>query len=215
MHAELSHYAPTSQQAPISRSSGRILKTADVLDIGDAEVNQDPGEFLLVCEAKVDLSGSKGMWSFALEHLDGTPFFEATDEDEGDTNRLALWAVVRGLEALPGPSAVTMLTGSRYIIRSISDCLPRWRSANFQWEHFGTRLPVSNADLWLRVDRALSIHQVSACCVASASRFGQPRVAENNVNRSTVSVTDGLRRWLLAQCGVVGAAPSSGTLAIA
>lgn len=209
MHAELT-------QRPIHSPSE--LSWMDERSAEIVQSPQAPREFLLVCESSLTShgrSGSAGTWRFAIELLDGTPYLEAADEDEGDTNRLALWAVVRGLEALPGPSSVTMLTGSRYIIRSMSDCLPRWRSANFQWEHFGTRLPVSNADLWRRVDRALSIHRVSACCVASASRYGQPQVTETPERRNAASVTDGLRRWLLAQCGVVDSAPTGGNLAIA
>lgn len=186
----------------------------------DATDHIDPGrEFLLVCEAIMNPSGTHGSWKFALEHLDGTPYLDAADFEEGDSNRLALWAVVRGLEALPGPASVTMLTGSRYIIRSMSDCLPRWRAANFQWEYFGTRLPVSNADLWRRVDRAFGIHQVNACCVAAAPHVGRSNNLATKVamhpSRRNVSVTDGLRRWLLAQCGVTGSPASTGPLAVA
>jgi ribonuclease HI len=166
---------------------------------------QSDHEFLLVCEALMDPAGSGGTWRFAIEHLDGRLFLEASDTELGDANRIAMWAVVRGLEALPGPSGVTMLTGNRYVIRSLSENLNRWRSTDFQWEHFGTRLPVSNADLWRRVDRALGIHQVSACCVAAAPNLGRDlgweRPAPTQRTESMPSVTDGLRRWLLAQCG--------------
>lgn len=185
---------------------------AELLDLADQLSPETLGlehEFLLVCEAKVDPTSSYGTWRFVIEHLDGKPFLDASDVEAGDGNRLALWAIVRGLEALPGPAAVTMLTGSRYVIRSMSDCLPRWRAANFEWEYFGTRLPVSNADLWRRVNRAIEIHQVSACCVAAAPYVGRTRGRVPNPQQPTASVTDGLRRWLLAQCGV-GASPGAG-----
>ncbi len=191
-------------------------------------------EFLLVCESSVDPASSGGSWRFVIEHLDGTPFLEASDIEPGDSNRLSLLAVVRGLEALPGPAAVTMLTSSRYVIRSLSDSLPRWRSADFHWEHFGQMLPITNANLWRRIDHALNIHTVSACCVAPPTRVGtadgrrivpasqqpegSPEAAASRSDRpdrlSTVS--DSLRRWLIAQCGVVaGGAQRGSGLAVA
>lgn len=133
----------------------------------------DCPQYLLVCEARCGGPDQSGSWRFVLEQLDGQPFLEATDSEPGDANRLALLAVVRGLEALPGPASVTMLSSSRYVIRSLSDSLPRWREAGFMWEHFGQRMEVTHADLWRRVDRALDIHAVSACCVAAAPVAGR------------------------------------------
>ena len=133
----------------------------------------DCAQYLLVCEARCGGPDQLGSWRFVLEQLDGQPYLEAFDNEPGDANRLALLAVVRGLEALPGPATVTMLSSSRYVIRSLSDSLPRWREAGFMWEHFGQRLEVTNADLWRRVDRALDIHAVSACCVAAAPVVGR------------------------------------------
>lgn len=133
----------------------------------------DCPQYLLVCEARCGGPDQSGSWRFVLEQLDGQPYLEAFDSEPGDANRLALLAVVRGLEALPGPASVTMLSSSRYVIRSLSDSLPRWRDAGFMWEHFGQRLEVTNADLWRRVDRALDIHAVSACCVAAAPVAGR------------------------------------------
>ena len=38
--------------------------------------------------------------------------------------------------------------------------MAEWRENNWQWEHYGEMLPVKNADLWQRLDRALEIHDV-------------------------------------------------------
>ena len=123
-------------------------------------------EYLLVCQAH-SVSLAEGSWHFALESADGSPVFAAGDDDLGDLNRLTLLAAVRGLEAIDGPSAVTLLSNNRYLIRSLSDSLPRWRENNFVWEHFGRRIDVQHADLWRRIDRALAIHRVEACLVSS------------------------------------------------
>ncbi len=173
-------------------------------------------DFLLVCEATAS-SLSEGTWRFSLEASDGQPVFDAGDTDLGDLNRLTLLAAVRGLESIDGPSSVTLLSHNRYLVRSLSDSLPRWRENNFVWEHFGRRIDVQHADLWRRVDRALCIHRVEACLVSSrlvsvGASPVKPSVEESqklsnirvdSPHRSTRGPQDGngptdqLRRWLL------------------
>lgn len=115
--------------------------------------------FLLFSESRRGPEHSR--WRFVLEALDGTDKLEASDiESDTHGERLELLAVVRGLEALPQPSRVTLVTPSRYVDRGLTDGLPEWRSNNWQWEHFGEMAPVKNRDLWQRIDRALEYHQV-------------------------------------------------------
>lgn len=123
-------------------------------------------EFLIVCEAH-STTLTDGRWRFTIEAADGEVIFDAEDHEIGDLNRLTLLAAVRGLEALDGPTAVTLLSNNRYLIRSLSKSLPRWRQNNFVWEHFGRRIEVQHADLWRRIDHALSIHRVQACLISS------------------------------------------------
>jgi hypothetical protein len=69
-------------------------------------------------------------------------------------------AVVRGLEAIPQPARVTLVTASHYVSRGLRFGLSEWRENGWQWERFGEFSPITNADLWQRLDRALQIHQV-------------------------------------------------------
>ena len=115
--------------------------------------------FLLFSES--DRKHSQGQWRFVLQSLDGSKQFEAEDvEPEARGERLELLAVVRGLEALPGPSRVTLVTPSRYVNRGLSYGLEEWRANDWQWEHFGQMVPVKNRDLWQRIDRALQYHDL-------------------------------------------------------
>ncbi|MCO8120644.1 ribonuclease HI [Stieleria sp. TO1_6] len=123
-------------------------------------------DYLLVCNAH-STTLVDGRWHFTLEAADGELILEADDHEVGDLNRLTLLAAVRGLEAVEGPSGVTLLSNNRYLIRSLSNSLPRWRQNNFMWEHFGRRIDVQHADLWRRIDHALAIHRVQACLVSS------------------------------------------------
>ena len=135
---------------------------SDVFDTASGQRS----DYLLVCQAQ-STHLDDGRWQFALETADGTPVLEASDEEIGDLNRLTLLAAVRGLEAIEGPASVTLLSNNRYLIRSLTDSLPRWRSNDFVWEHFGRRIDIQHADLWRRVDRALQIHRVEACLMTS------------------------------------------------
>ncbi len=170
---------------------------------------------LLVCEAR-STNLEDGRWRFTLETSDGTQLIEAADEEVGDLNRLTLLAAVRGLEAIEGPASVTLVSSNRYLIRSLTDSLPRWRSNDYVWEHFGRRIDIQNADLWRRVDRALQIHRVEACLMTSrlisagalATEDGgekamlridaaHPSVGERHFSNPNGS-PDRLRSWLLS-----------------
>ena len=115
--------------------------------------------FLLFSEARgKDL---QGQWRFVLQAADGSATLEASDiEPEVGGERLELLAVVRGLEALDQPSHVTLFTPSRYVNRGIAYGLDEWRRDDWTWESFGEMVPVKNRDLWQRLDRALSFHQI-------------------------------------------------------
>ncbi len=171
------------------------LASSEPLDASDADSLSD---FLLVCRARA-VRLTEGTWHFSLETADGTPVFSASDQDVGDLNRLTLLAAVRGLESIDGPSSVTLVSSSRYLIRSLSDSLPRWRAGGFMWEHFGRRIDVQHADLWRRIDRALSIHQVQACLVSSryVSSGQATQLRVDSPHPAPKPPSDPLRRWLM------------------
>lgn len=117
-----------------------------------------------------------GRWQFAIETAEGVPVLEADDREPGDLNRLTLLAAVRGLEAIDGSASVTLLSHNRYLVRSLTDSLPRWRRSDFVWDHFGRRVEVQHADLWRRIDHALGIHEVQACLL-TARMVSRPKKA--------------------------------------
>ena len=102
-----------------------------------------------------------GRWHFVLERLDGPERLEVADsETQVNGDRLALLSVVRGLEALEGPSQVTLVTTSRYVSRGLRYGLNTWRESDYTWERFGVQKPIRNADLWQRIDRAMEYHAI-------------------------------------------------------
>jgi ribonuclease HI len=116
--------------------------------------------YLLFTEATID-SPEGGTWRFALERVGAAEALSASDVEPVEcAERLELFAVVRGLEALDRPARVTLVTKSRYVGRGLKRGLADWRANDWHWERFGRLVPVRDHDLWRRVDRALQFHQV-------------------------------------------------------
>ncbi len=145
--------------------------------------------FLLFCDGSLPssqtlsttISQHRGRWRFVLESLDSSRRLEAADAETADTpDRIALFAVVRGLEALEQPSHVTLVTSSRYVSRGLQYGLNEWRENEYCWEHFGTLQPIRNQDLWQRVDHALQFHDVT--CRLMASEQGTSMHVEQTIN---------------------------------
>ncbi|MBA3482719.1 MAG: hypothetical protein H0T51_12970 [Pirellulales bacterium] len=123
-------------------------------------ITAPPAHFLLFTEAAID-SPAGGTWRFVLEQVGAGEALSASDcENVECAERLELFAVVRGLEALEQPAKVTLVTKSRYVGRGLKRGLADWRTNSFHWERFGRVVPVRDHDLWRRVDRALQFHQV-------------------------------------------------------
>jgi ribonuclease HI len=123
-------------------------------------MNKTLPEFLLFVVA--ESNDEIGHWHFSLESESGEKKISATEMEPGETQgRLELLAAIRGLEALDQPSRVLLVTTSAYIRRGIRFGLREWRNAGWRWERFGHMVPVTNADLWQRLDQALQYHEVT------------------------------------------------------
>lgn len=153
-------------------------------------------EYLLVCETRLD-EVNRNNWRFSLETMAGESVIEASDYENCDLNRLALMAVVRGLEFLDGPSNVTMMCSNRYVIHGLRTGLSGWRESNFNWDYFGRMVTVPNSDLWRRVDHALDIHQVSTCWLSAA--FVSAGRNRHDLPQTTPAPLARVSRWLAGQ----------------
>lgn len=119
----------------------------------------DRPEFLLIAEAET--SRATPQWRFVLHGAGADETIAVCDEEpDAGPERLALIAVVRGLEALDQPSDVTVVTRNASIARGLQRGLDEWRNNHWRWECFGRQTPVRNADLWRRIDRVRAIHRV-------------------------------------------------------
>ncbi len=73
-------------------------------------------------------------------------------------NRMEMTAALRALEALKGPSTVTIETDSRYLLDGMTKWIHGWMKNG--WRN-ASRQPVKNADLWMALSNAARPHQIS------------------------------------------------------
>lgn len=82
---------------------------------------------------------------------------------ETTNNRMELTAVIRSLQALKEPCAVTLTTDSKYVSDAITKgWLYGWQKKNWRLAGGG---PVKNVDLWEELLALLAVHQVKVCWV--------------------------------------------------
>jgi ribonuclease HI len=78
-------------------------------------------------------------------------------ERETTNNRMELMAVIRGIEALNRVARVNIHTDSTYVMKGMTEWIHDWKRRGWKT---AARKPVKNADLWQRLDTALTDHHV-------------------------------------------------------
>jgi ribonuclease HI len=68
-------------------------------------------------------------------------------------NRMEMTAVIRALEALKRPCAVTLYLDSQYVLKGITEWLPGWKARGWRT---AAKQPVKNVDLWQALDALVS-----------------------------------------------------------
>ncbi|MDX1738394.1 MAG: ribonuclease HI [Alphaproteobacteria bacterium] len=72
-------------------------------------------------------------------------------------NRMELMAAIQGLETLTRPVAVVVTTDSSYVKDGITKWIDNWKRNGWKT---AAKKPVKNAELWQRLDAAVSKHDV-------------------------------------------------------
>ena len=79
--------------------------------------------------------------------------------DSTTNNRMELLGCIKVLECLKEPCEVTVISDSKYLCDAINQgWLESWKSRG--WKK-ADKKPVLNQDLWERLDKQLSVHQVT------------------------------------------------------
>ena len=73
-------------------------------------------------------------------------------------NRMELTAVISALESLKEPCEISLCSDSKYVIEGVNSWMPNWKRNGWKTAN---RKPVSNVDLWQKLDALLGRHRVS------------------------------------------------------
>ncbi|RKS57730.1 RNase HI [Photorhabdus asymbiotica] len=72
-------------------------------------------------------------------------------------NRMELMAAIIGLETLTRPCKIVLTTDSQYVRQGITKWIHNWKRRG--WRK-ADKSPVSNVDLWQRLDQAITRHDI-------------------------------------------------------
>ena len=97
-----------------------------------------------------------GGWGAVLRYHEHEKLLSGS-ADATTNNRMELTAAIEALEALRRPCRVRLNTDSTYVRNGITEWLRRWKRRGWKTTD---RTPVKNVDLWRRLDRVASRHDV-------------------------------------------------------
>ena len=78
-------------------------------------------------------------------------------ESRTTNNRMEMTAVLKGLQALREPCAVTLEIDSEYVKNGVTRWMRKWKQNGWMTAE---KQPVKNQDLWQELEAALERHQV-------------------------------------------------------
>ena len=103
-----------------------------------------------------------GGWGAILIARDGDAVVKERELSGGaaltTNNKMELMAAIASLEALAGPSKITVVTDSTYGKDGITKWIIGWKSRG--WKS-AAKKPVKNEDLWKRLEAATTRHDVT------------------------------------------------------
>jgi ribonuclease HI len=99
-----------------------------------------------------------GGWAFVLRGPGLSGDLELSGgEPETTNNRMEMLAVIRGLEAVPSPASVRLVSDSEYVIKGLKEWLDGWKARGWRT---AAKKPVKNEDLWRELDALRGIHRL-------------------------------------------------------
>ena len=78
-------------------------------------------------------------------------------ELETTNNRMELTAAIKALLVLKRPCQIEFTTDSEYVRKGVTEWMPVWKQKD--WKN-SAKKPVKNKDLWQRLDKAVSRHDI-------------------------------------------------------
>lgn len=114
-----------------------------------------PPRVIIYTDGGCDPNPGRGGWA-ALLLADGMEKELLGSAPVTTNNRMELTAAIEALRALTHPSTVDLYTDSQYLMRGITEWMPKWLIRNWR----GSSGPVLNKDLWQALLAETSRHTI-------------------------------------------------------
>tara|TARA_B100001027_G_scaffold113978_1_gene78667 strand:- start:838 stop:1269 length:432 start_codon:yes stop_codon:yes gene_type:complete len=101
-------------------------------------------------------------------------------EKNTTNNKMELKAAIEGLKALNESCIVNLTTDSKYVMQGITSWIDNWKKNN--WKS-STKKDIKNKDLWLLLDKHVSMHEVNWFWVKGHSGHEENEIADTLANR--------------------------------
>lgn len=99
-----------------------------------------------------------GGWGAVLRYGTQERELHGGEPLETTNNRMELMAAIQALESLTRPVVVRLHTDSTYVRNGITKWMANWKRNGWRT---ADKQPVKNADLWQRLEAAVSRHEVA------------------------------------------------------
>ena len=101
-------------------------------------------------------------------------------EKNTTNNKMELKAAIEGLKALNESCIVNLTTDSKYVMQGITSWIDNWKKNN--WKS-STKKDIKNKDLWLLLDKHVSMHEVKWFWVKGHSGHEENEIADTLANK--------------------------------
>lgn len=112
-------------------------------------------QYVIYTDGGCDPNPGPGGWAVLILN-DGKRQEISGAEMYSTNNRMELTAAIEALRTLPKPGKVDLYTDSQYLMRGITEWMPKWLVKNWR----GTNGPVANKDLWQALLEVSKAHRV-------------------------------------------------------
>ena len=98
----------------------------------------------------------KGGWGVYLK-IDNEEIEFNGSQDNTTNNRMELTAVIEALKYLKCKSNINLFTDSKYVMQGIEEWIHNWKKNNWKTSK---KEPVKNKELWIELDKLVSLHNI-------------------------------------------------------
>ena len=102
----------------------------------------------IACDGSCLGNPGPGGWAAVFVSSSGEEHVLSGGERETTNNRMELTAAIQAIEAVPDGTTATVFCDSQYVVKGITEWLPKWIRRGWQTT---SRRPVKNVDLWRRM----------------------------------------------------------------